>query len=175
MLALSLSISRTKNIGICIVASKTESDGGHMGFLDKMKSVGSAMTGGAARVSLEYPHQPMRAGDSIAVKVTVVSTGKEVKSGGVYVDIHAEENGQVKCKHCGQMAPFRNETVKQAIPIAPAFVLQPNEIKAFDATIRVPMGQPTYNGQIRHEWKIRGRLDAFGNDPDSGFQVIEIR
>ena len=146
-----------------------------MGFLDKMKSVGSAMTGGAARVSIEYPHQPMRSGDSISVKVGVISSGKEVKSGGVYVDIFAFETGQVKCKHCGQMADVKNDTVKQSIPIAPAFVLQPNESKVFESTIQIPGGQPTYNGVVRHEWKIRGRLEAFGNDPDSGFQVIEVR
>jgi len=146
-----------------------------MGFLDKMKSVGTAMTGGAARVSIEYPHQPMRSGDSIAVKVGVISSGKEVKSGGIYVDIEAMETGQVKCKHCQQMTQIQNNTVKQAIPVAPAFVLQPNEQKTFEATIQIPGGQPTYNGQVRHEWKIRGRLEAFGNDPDSGFQVIEVR
>ncbi len=146
-----------------------------MGFLDKMKSVGSAVTGGAARVSIEYPHQPMRSGDSIAVTVSVISTGKEVKSGGVYVDMFATETGQVKCKHCGQMTNVSNDTVKQSIPIAPAFVLQANEQKSFQATVQVPGGQPTYNGQLRHEWKIRGRLEAFGNDPDSGFQVIEVR
>jgi len=146
-----------------------------MGFLDKMKSVGSAMTGGAAKVSIEYPHQSLRPGDSVAVKVTVVSMGKEVKSGGVFVDIHAEENGQVKCKHCGQMTQLHNETVKQSIPVGPAFVLQPSETKVFDATIQVPSGQPTYNGQVSHQWKIRGRLDAFGNDPDSGFQALEIK
>jgi len=146
-----------------------------MGFLDKMKSVGSAITGGAARVSLEYPQRPLKIGEPIQVKVTVVSTGKEVKSGGIYVDVHAAETGQVKCKHCQQMAPINNQTVKQSIPIAPAFVLQPNEMKSFEATIQIPTGQPTYNGNIRHEWKIRGRMDAFGNDPDSGFQVIEVR
>lgn len=146
-----------------------------MGFLDKMKSVGTAMTGGAAKVSIEYPHQMLKPGDSIAVKVTVVSMGKEVKSGGVFVDIHAIEQGQVKCNKCQQMVPLKVETVKQAIPIAPAFVLQPNETKTFESTIQIPMGQPTYHGAIRHEWMIRGRLDAFGNDPDSGFQTIEIR
>jgi len=146
-----------------------------MGLLDKMKSVGSAMTGGAAKVSMEYPHQPMKSGESIPVKVTVVSMGKEVKSGGVFVDIHANETGQVKCKNCGQMVNVGSETVKQAIPIAPAFILQPSETKTFEATIQIPGGQPTYNGVVRHEWKIRGRLEALGNDPDSGFQTIEIR
>ncbi|HUW42694.1 MAG TPA: hypothetical protein VMW02_00495 [Thermoplasmata archaeon] len=146
-----------------------------MGLLDKMKAAGGAVAGTSARVSIEYPLQPMKTGDSINVKVTVVSTGREVKSGGVFVDIHAMEGGQVKCKHCGQMIPVQAETVKQAIPIGPAFVLQPNETKVFEANIQIPSGQPSYSGQIRHEWKIRGRLDAFGNDPDSGFKTIEIR
>ncbi len=146
-----------------------------MGLLDKMKAAGGAIAGTSARVSIEYPLQPMKTGDSINVKVTVVSTGREVKSGGVFVDVQAMENGQVKCKHCGQMTQVQNETVKQSIPIGSAFVLQPNETKVFEANIQVPAGQPSYNGQIRHEWKIRGRLDALGNDPDSGFKTIEIR
>jgi sporulation-control protein spo0M len=146
-----------------------------MGFLDKVKSVGSAITGGAAKVSIEYPSQAFKPGDSLAVKVTVVGLDKEVKSNGVYVDIHAAEAGQIKCNKCGQMIQVRHETIKQAVPVGPAFVLQPNETKVFEATIQLPMGQPSYNGQVRHEWKIRGRLDAFGNDPDSGFKVIEVR
>ena len=146
-----------------------------MGFLDKIKAVGTAMTGGAAKVSIEYPHQPLKPGDSLAVKVTVVSMGKEVKSSGVFVDIYAQEKGQVRCSHCNEMTQIQIQTVKQAIPVGPAFVRQPNETKTFEATIQVPMGQPTYNGQINHEWTIRGRLDAFGNDPDSGFQVIQVR
>lgn len=146
-----------------------------MGFLDKVKNVGTAMTGGAAKVSIEYPHQPMRPGESISVKVTVMSMGKEVKSGGVFVDIHATEKGQVKCMKCQQMVNINHDTVKQAISIAPAFMLQPSESRTFEATIQIPQGQPSYNGTVRNEWMIRGRLDAFGNDPDSGFQMIEVR
>ena len=146
-----------------------------MGFLDKMKSAGQAMVGGGAKVSIEYPHNPVRSGDSIQVKLTVMSTGKEFKSGGVYVDIHAHESGQVKCKNCQQMVSVNNDTVKQAIPVGPAFVLQANESRTFEGTVQIPGGQPTYNGTIRNEWKIRGRLDAFGNDPDSGFQPLEVR
>jgi sporulation-control protein spo0M len=146
-----------------------------MGFLDKMKSAGSAITGGAAKVSIEYPHLPLKPGDSLPIKVTVMSMGKEVKSGGVFVDVHATEAGQVKCKHCGQMTQVQAETIKQAIPVGPAFTLQPSETKVIETTIQLPMGQPSYNGQVRHEWRIRGRLDSFGNDPDSGFQIIEVR
>jgi sporulation-control protein spo0M len=146
-----------------------------MGFLDKMKSVGTAMTGGAAKVSLEYPQKTLMPGESIQVRVTVVSMGKEVKSGGVFVDIHAVEHGQVKCATCQKMVNVNNETVKHSIPIAPAFILQPGESKTFESTIQIPSGQPSYHGTVSNTWKIRGRLDAFGNDPDSGFQTIEIR
>ncbi|MEM4264614.1 MAG: hypothetical protein QW505_02375 [Thermoplasmata archaeon] len=146
-----------------------------MGLLDKMKSAASAVTGGAAKVSIEYPHQLLSPGSSIPVKVTVVSMGKEVKSGGVFVDIFASESGQVKCNKCGQMVSVHADDVRQSIPVGPAFVLQPGETKVFEANIQIPSGQPSYHGIVRHEWKIRGRLDAFGNDPDSGFQVIEVR
>jgi len=147
-----------------------------MGLLDKMKSAAAAATGSSAKVSIEYQLKPMRAGDVLPVKVTVMSNiGKEVKSAGVFVDIYATESGQIKCKHCGQMTQINSDNVKQAIPVGPAFTLQPGETKVFEASITIPPGQPTYNGQVSNTWKIRGRLDAFGNDPDSGFQTIEIR
>jgi len=147
-----------------------------MGFLDKMKSVGQAVTGGSARVSIEFGLRQLKPGDSLPVKVTVISMGKEVKSSGTFVDILAEETGSVRCKHCNQNVIIKNETIKQAVPVGPAMVLQPNETKTFEATIQIPMGAPpTYNGSVKHEWKIRGRLEAFGNDPDSGFQTLEIR
>ena len=60
-----------------------------MGFLDKMKGAVSAVTGGGADVSIEYPMQPVKPGDTMHVKVTVMSTGGEIKSNGVYVDIQA--------------------------------------------------------------------------------------
>ena len=63
-----------------------------MGFLDKMKGAVSAVTGGGADVSIEYPMQAMKIGDNMHVKVTVLSTGGEVKSNGIYVDIRAKEH-----------------------------------------------------------------------------------
>lgn len=119
----------------------------------------------------------MKPGDSINVKVTVISTGNEVKSSGVFIDIHASERGRVKCKNqkCQQTLNISNKTIKQAISIAPAFVLQPNETKVSESAIRLPMGQPKYHGTISHEWMIRGRLEAFSNDPGSGFPRIDVR
>jgi hypothetical protein len=156
-----------------------------MGFLDKMKGAVSAVTGGGADVSIEYPMQPIGSGDTMHVKVTVMSTGGEIKSGGVFVDVQAREHGNVtgsaRCSSCGHTSHNTNvklsmETLDQKIPIAGAFVLQPNERKEFEADITVPMGQPTYHGRyVHHDWEIRGRLEAFGNDPDSGYKRFEVK
>ncbi len=36
--------------------------------------------------------------------------------------------------------------------------------------------QPSYNGtKATHTWSIRGRIDTFGNDPDSGWQPLSVR
>jgi hypothetical protein len=113
-----------------------------------------------------------------------MSTGGEVKSNGVYVDVHAKEHGQISgsstCESCGHhdsstRVKLSKTTVDQSIPIAPAFVLQPNERKEFEADIQLPHGQGTYKGAVNHEWQIRGRLEAFGNDPDSGFKTFEVK
>ena len=155
-----------------------------MGFLDKMSGAVKSMTGDAAKVSIEYPHSPVHLGDAMKVTVTIVSTGGEVKSNGVYVDLKAKEEGsvfkRVTCMKCGHMENehiyLDKKTLEHAIPIAPAFVLGDNESKTFEADIQVPYNaQPTYHGSFKHEWYIRGRLDAFGNDPDSGFLRIEVK
>jgi hypothetical protein len=157
-------------------------EGGKMGFLDKMKGAVNAMTGGGADVSIEYPMQAFKIGDTLHVKVTVMSTGGEIKSNGVYVDVRAREHGTVSarstCRNCHQSSSssvnISNTTVEQQIPIAPAFVLGANERKEYEADIQLPNGQPTYRGSIDHDWQLRGRLDAFGNDPDSGFKNIDV-
>jgi hypothetical protein len=50
------------------------------------------------------------------------------------------------------------------------------QIMVFDGYLTIPPNaQPTYLGSFRHEWEVRGRVDAFGNDPDSGLQPIVVR
>ncbi|TLZ50677.1 MAG: hypothetical protein E6K18_06760 [Methanobacteriota archaeon] len=154
-----------------------------MGVFDKLKSAGQAMTGGSAKVSIEYPLQTVFPGEPVAVRVTVMSSASgEVKSKGVFVDLLAEEHlngGNMQCPHCrNSFSPKHDpkKTHEQSVPIAPAFSLMPGETKTFEANVQVPGGaQPTYAGPTgRHEWKVRGRLQTFGNDPDSGFQPLRV-
>ncbi|MCU0798198.1 MAG: hypothetical protein MUC62_00810 [Candidatus Thermoplasmatota archaeon] len=153
-----------------------------MGLMDKLKGAANAITGGGADVSLEMPSGPFRTGEQVKVRVTVRSKGSEVRSGGVFIDIKAVEKGTVRstqlCNSCNRSLPYTvtvsRTTVEQSITVHPAFVLKKDETKVVDATISIPPGQPTYHGTIDHVWEVRGRLEAFGNDPDSGFRQITV-
>ncbi|UCG70268.1 MAG: sporulation protein [Thermoplasmata archaeon] len=153
-----------------------------MGILGKMKD---AVTGGAAKVSIEYPSEPLNPGDSLHVKVTVMSSGGEFKSKGIYVDLVGQEKGSVvggsKCDKCGQYdsttrVNVNKKTFNQSYPLGGAMTLQKGETKVFEGDIQIPPNaQPSYQGSISHKWSIRGRIEAFGNDPDSGFQTIVVK
>ena len=156
-----------------------------MGVFDKLKSATQAMTGGAAKVSIEYPLQIVFPGEPMHVRVTVVSAaGGEIKSQGVFVDLlateHVSGSESARCPRCGNnfSTPVREakKTFEQSFPIASALVLGPGQSQTFEAQLQIPGGaQPSYAGlQTHHEWKIRGRMQTFGNDPDSGFQTLRV-
>lgn len=147
-----------------------------MGFFDKLKSVVNAVTGGAATVTIQLQQACVIPGDSVGVKITATSTGAEVKSKGVYVDVYAEERVSFKDETSKEEISRSKTTVQQTIQIAPAFVLAPNETKSFEGQFQFPSNVlPTFAGSLcQHVCQIRGRIEAFGNDPDSGYQVINV-
>lgn len=153
-----------------------------MGLMDKLKGAANAITGGGADVSLEMPPGPFRTGEQVKVRVTVRAKGSEIKSGGIFVDIKGSERGTVRstqmCSSCNRSLPstvsISRTTVDQQLTVHPAFVLKKDETKVVDTTISIPPGQPTYHGTLDHIWEARGRLEMFGNDPDSGFRQITV-
>lgn len=159
-----------------------------MGFMDKLKAAASAVTGGAATVTIAYEPQVAYSGDTIRVRVTASSTGQEVKSKGVFVDLQGREEIRIPRSAVSGMAATKGgqtwsgdvhtwkATHEQSFQIAPDLVLAPNETKQFEGSVQLPPGlQPSYRGAYaEHKWEIRGRLEAFGNDPDSGWQPLWV-
>ncbi|HEX8437777.1 hypothetical protein [Archangium sp.] len=150
-----------------------------MGLFDKLKDVANLVTGGAARVSLEYSPSVASPGETLTVRVTATSTGAQVKSGGVFVDLRAVETVRLpRGMATGVDQPIHTSHTgfEQQFPIAPAFTLAPNETKVFEGQVRLPSNaQPSFAGHYtQHEWSIRGRVEATGNDPDSGFLALRV-
>ena len=150
-----------------------------MGLFDKMRGAVQAVTGGAARVTIAYQPAVPCAGDTVIVSVTVTSTGGEVSAKGLFVDLAASEAVRIRANTVPNLAQDVNaqhDTANHAFQIAPAFVLAANETKVFEGALQLPAGmQPSYTGHFTtHTWRIRARVDAFGNDPDSGFAPIGL-
>ena len=55
-------------------------------------------------------------------------------------------------------------------------MLAANETKVFEGVFVLPGGiQPSFQGKnASHQWTVRGRIEAFGNDPDSGYQPFRV-
>lgn len=150
-----------------------------MGFLDKVKGAFKAVTGTAAKVTMEYSPSTAIPGDVVKVKISATSTGGEVKSKGVFVDLRGNEEVFVKSNKSDKLSGdlrLSAATLEQAFQISPAFVLAANETKHFEGTFSVPVtAQPSYAGaHTNHNWQVRGRVEALGNDPDTGYLPLRV-
>jgi len=148
-----------------------------VGFLDKVKGAMNAVTGNAAEVTIDYPKVAF-AGESIKVKITARSTGAEVKSKGIFVDLVGQERTSLDTQANGQKhhVSESKETYGKEHQIAEAFTLAANETRSWEGSVTLPSNaQPSYDGvHTKHVWQIRGRVEALGNDPDSGFLDLRV-
>ncbi len=149
-----------------------------MGLLNKLKGAVNAVTGGAAAVTIEYDRSTAFPGDTVEVKLTATAKSNDVKVKAVFVDLRSVEEISVGKKQSDKLDDnlnLENETFKQAFQIAPEFVLAAEETKIFVGQVQIPNVSPTYKGQnASHQLYLRGRLDARGNDPDSGYQEVIV-
>ncbi len=151
-----------------------------MGFFDKLKSAANAITGGSATVGLECeqvtPGMPAR----VWVRATAESG---LKIDGVYLLVRAREHARVRDTDYEQ-GRTRTETInatkqtfKTRVDLAGPQELPPGQEQTWEGEFTIPAdANPTLHGQmIKHIWQIQAGLDAFGNDPDSGWQEIQVR
>jgi sporulation-control protein spo0M len=141
-----------------------------MGFFDKVKGALNAVTGGAANVQFMYGPQVIFPGEQVQVGISATSTGQAIQSKGVFVDLAGTEVVDFKDSSDNHIR-YQEQTFYREIQVAPAFVLAPGETKQFQLVFVVPPeARPSFHGKLcRHQWQIRGRIEAFGNDPDTGW------
>ena len=146
-----------------------------MGLLDEMKGALNAVTGGAAKVQFMYGPQVLFPGEQVEVGINAASTGQQVQSKGLFIDLSATEVIDFKDQSDNHVR-YQEQTFYREIQVAPAFVLVPGETKQFRAVFVVPPEvRPSFDGKLcRHHWQIRGRVEAFGNDPDTGWVATRV-
>ncbi len=141
-----------------------------MGLLDKVKGALHAVTGGSTTVQFMFGPQILFPGEQVQIGISATSTGNQVQSKGVFIDLAGTELIDFTDANDNHIR-HQERTFYREIQGAAPFVLAPGETKQFQITLLVPMElRPTFQGQLcRHQWQIRGRIEAFGNDPDTGW------
>jgi len=154
-----------------------------MNLFGKIKNM---VTGGGATVTVAVLSPPAR-GEAFGVRVRVEVGGGDVTAHKVYVRVVGEEEVRVPdvevATRCGDDIRISTETIARSTytfdatwDVAPAQTLRAGQAYEWETGVEVPAdGQPAYLGQLaRHEWKILAGVDVFGNDPDTGWIVLNM-
>ena len=154
-----------------------------MTLFGKLKNL---VTGGGAKVTLEVLSPPAR-GQAFGVRVEVVVGETDLTAHKVYLRVIGEEEVQVPnvevAVRSGDQIRVATETVVRSSytfdatwDVAPAQTLRAKQSYQWEIGLEIPAdAQACYQGQLaRHEWKILAGVDVFGNDPDTGWFVLEM-
>jgi len=151
-----------------------------MGFFDKIKSAASAVTGGGATVTVQVPQVVRGQSADVAVQATAK---KDLEISGVYLEIRCREEADVRDTDFDEKGGIDREIVRgrkttwsTKVDIAGGQKLQEGEATSWEGTFTVPPSSaPSLRGQmVRVKWEVRAGLDAWGNDPDSGWREVEV-
>jgi len=152
-----------------------------MGLWDKVKGAVQAMTGGGATVNVTVGEASI--GRPFIVNVEATANA-DIELSAVYVIVRANEFADVRdvgYQHADEWHRIdhieaSHQTFKQRFDIASGCTLSDGETKTWSGEIRIPeSANPSFDGEmISHRWAVMAALDAYGNDPDSGWQEFEI-
>lgn len=152
-----------------------------MGFFDKLKSIKNAVTGGSAKVFLSSEY--LTIGEPFEVTVRAEVADAPLKIDRVYlkivgseeievpdVDVIYDEEGDVEGRRV-ETVRAEVETVSLEIHVADGEELEANGSYEWKVEVQLPPNaQPIFRGKYcQHTYAAFAGLDAFGNDPDSGW------
>jgi hypothetical protein len=157
-----------------------------MGLFDKIKSMANAVTGGAAKVSVEVMDARLSAPFDVVVRAQ--SQGSDVKYDRVYVkvesiekvevpdtDVVYEEDGSSQRKR--EIVRASDTIFAQEFVASGSGVVKANETQEWKLQVTLPSNaMPGYKGKYaEHYYRILVGLDCTGNDPDSGWNRFIVR
>ncbi len=141
-----------------------------MGFFKDLKN---KITGGAATVRVSVPSAARR-GQALQVQVQA-----QAKASGKVSAVYLLVRGTETCewKENNEKVGNSKTSYENKITIAGAQDMKEGETYNWEGVIELPTNaNPTFRGSlINHTWEIQAGLDMPGNDPDSGWQPLEVQ
>jgi len=135
-----------------------------MGFLDKLKH---AVTGGAATVDLQKFDGKIEGGQLVFVRVVVTAIDDDLKSKGIYIDLHGEDDLDENV--LDKAAEIFNPDPEYTWPVATDVELTAGKASTFENAIALPATL-----EPGRTWLVRARVEAPGKDPASAWQKCEL-
>lgn len=156
-----------------------------MSFLNKVKSIKNAITGGAAKVYIDS--SPITFGEPFDIIIRAQVDDSDLKIDRVYLEIEGREEVEVpdtdviyenngEQHRRTEIVRARTVTMELEITVADAQVLSANEGYEWVVTVELPDNAlPEYRGRFcQHTYIACAALDCFGNDPDSGWVELNM-
>ena len=156
-----------------------------MGLFDKLKGAASAITGGAAHVTVTVGE--FTRGQEGQAVVRCQAKDAEVKYDRIYLKVRGIEHVEVRDRdmvagHHGdvhtrvEVGRGSRETFGDEIAVAPGGVLAANEVAEWTVSFTIPeSANGAYDGILAsHHYELFAGMDCWGNDPDSGWVQFHV-
>jgi hypothetical protein len=155
-----------------------------MGLMDKLKAAKSSITGDWASLALSF--EPAARGGSVTATTDVTVKAQPISVDGIVIEVRCEEiidipNASAHDGDGTSSGNLRRVTSTESVVTKDVKVSGPIELAAgstttFSGEIPIPASAPpTLDGRFaRYEWQIRARVEMKGNDPDSGWQTLQV-
>jgi hypothetical protein len=153
-----------------------------VGFLKKMKN---SLTGSWADVSIDYGTATR--GGSLDVTATIVVKAEPISTDGIVIEIRCQEEIDIPSAHIHESFGSTSNhgtgraTSSESVVSSEVRAAGPQELAAgstttASASVPIPAhAPPAMQGRYaRYEWQVRARVEMKGNDPDSGWQALQV-
>lgn len=139
-----------------------------MGFFKDLKN---KVTGGGATVRVNLASAQRGRAVPVQVQATAKANGKV---SAVYLLVRATESAEFKANN--EKVQGSKVSFETRITIAGAQDIKEGETYNWEGQLELPVNtNPTLRGSIiDHTWEVQAGLDMPGNDPDSGWQTLDV-
>ena len=153
-----------------------------MGFMDRVKSIKNSLTGDWADLTV-HVDGPVRRGGAAKATVEVTVKDSPISIDGIILEVRCEEKIDIpdatvsSSSNSEKVRATSNETVvDDEVKVAGAQDLAGGSTSTFSGEIPISDSAPVsmVGRHARYVWQIRARLDMKGNDPDSGWETLEV-